>query len=164
MERSRGWNWNWNWHRAANQSPRPGRAASSATASGRSKNVCPASSAAGGQTNTRSGIQSGCQITIMVFIHKFISLFKHASEFTDTINNARPTNAMGNPAAPSFVFLSSFFSSFYHLCLLPLGLPRAIDDGPTLTASAWSWGYPGARATVATLCRQQNSKCIALLF
>lgn len=111
MEQSRGWNWNWNWHRAANQSPRP-EAASSATASGRSKNVCPASSAAGGQTNTRSGIQSGCQITIMVFIHKFISLFKHASEFTDTINNARPTNAMGNPAAPSFVFLSSFFSLF----------------------------------------------------
>lgn len=55
----------------------------------------------------------------MVFIHKFISLFKHASEFTDTINNARPTNAMGNPAAPSFVFLSSFFSLLL-LLLLPL--------------------------------------------
>lgn len=57
----------------------------------------------------------------MVFIHKFISLFKHASEFTDAINNARPTNAMGNPAAPSFVFLSSFFSLLLlQLLLLPL--------------------------------------------
>jgi len=71
----------------------------------------------GRQTSVAAATQSGCQITIMVFIHKFISLFKHASEFSpDTIN--KPTGCEMPSAAAPQTFRSVFFIPF---ALDPLG-------------------------------------------
>lgn len=120
------------------------------------------SSAAGGQyyTNTRSGIQSGCQITIMVFIHKFISLFKHASEFTDTINNSQ---CIGQSNGAQFCFCIIFISLW--------DSPPAIDDWhwPDLALCLAAWvlamvlGAPSS-ATVATFGRQRNRSALRCYF
>lgn len=76
----------------------------------------------------------------MVFIHKFISLFKHASEFTDTINNNVESKSSGSGSISSPARRPVLFFSLLLLLLLiePLvslwfrGLPQAIDDWLTV--------------------------------